>query len=170
MSLNRKPFALFALFALSACGFSPLYGGVQGQGASAVLETVQVGNIPDRTGQVLRQDLQQQLYTNGTPTTELYMLAVSYRVVQTGEGIQADSSTTRNRFNAIATWTLSPVGNPGVTLTSGNATAMDALNVIDQQYFASNLEADTVQGQLAQQISAQITGQLAAWFRLHPNS
>ena len=162
--------AAFALLALSACGFSPLYGGARGQGASAALETVQVANIPDRTGQVLRQELEQQIHTNGAPTTELYTLAVSYKVIQTGEGIQADSSTTRNRFNAIATWKLTPIGNPGVTLTSGNATAMDALNVIDQQYFASNLEADTVQGQLAQQISAQITAQLAAWFRLHPNS
>lgn len=169
MWLN-KPLAAFALLALSACGFSPLYGGVQGQGASAALETVQVANIPDRTGQVLRQELEQQLHTSGAPTTELYLLSVNYSVIQTGEGIQADSSTTRNRFNATASWKLVPIGHPEVTLVAGRATAMNALNVIDQQYFASNLGADTVQSQLAQQISAQITAQLAAWFRLHPNS
>ena len=165
---SNKLFAALSLLALSACGFSPLYGGAQGQGASAGLETVQVQNIPDRTGQVLRQALQQQFYTTGQPTQELYMLTVRYSIAQTSEGIQADSSTTRTRFNANAVWALSPIGNPSVSLTSGNATAMDALNIIDQQYFASNLETDTVDQQLADEVAGQITAQLAAWFRAHP--
>ncbi|MDE2318419.1 MAG: hypothetical protein KGK02_01830 [Rhodospirillales bacterium] len=168
--LSNKPFAALFLLALSACGFSPLYGGAQGQAASTGLETVQVQNIPDRTGQVLRQTLEQQLYTNGQPVRELYTLSVNYRVIQTGEGIQADSSTTRNRFNAIAAWKLAPIGNPDAALISGTATAMDALNIIDQQYFASNLETDTVNQQLANEIAGQITAQLAAWFRTHPAS
>lgn len=170
MSSKLKFPAAFALLALSGCGFSPLYGGARGQAANAALETVQVQNIPDRTGQILRQTLQQQLYTGGQPTRELYTLSVSYSIAQTGEGIQADSSTTRTRFNANAAWKLSPIGNPSVTLISGNATAMDALNIIDQQYFASNLETDTVNQQLANEIAGQITVQLSAWFRAHPAS
>jgi len=172
LSSNRKPLIVLslALLALSGCGFSPLYGGAQGQAASASLETVAVQNIPERTGQMLRLSLQQQLYTSGQPVTELYTLSVSYNIVQTGEGIQEDSSTSRTRFNANATWHLSPIGKPSVTLASGNATAMDAMNIIDQQYFASNLETDTVNQQLANEVAAQITTELAAWFRAHPNS
>ncbi len=170
MLLKLKFPAAFALLALSGCGFSPLYGGAQGQGANAALETVKVQNIPDRNGQILRQALQQQLYTSGEPTQELYTLSVNYSIAQIGEGVQADSSTTRTRFNANALWKLSPIGNPAVTLASGNATAADALNIIDQQYFASNLEAETTNQQLADEISTQITAQLAAWFRAHPSS
>lgn len=170
MSSSRKPLAALALLALSGCGFTPLYGGVQGQAASAGLETVQVQNIPERTGQMLRQSLQEQFYTDGQPTRELYTLSVSYSIFQTNIGVQEDSSTTRTRFNANAIWHLSPIGNPAVTVASGNATAMDALNIIDQQYFAENLETDTVNQQLANEIAGQITTQLAAWFRAHPNS
>lgn len=170
MSLNRKSFALCALFALSGCGFAPLYGGARGQAASAGLESVYVQNIPERTGQILRETLQQQLHTQGQPVTEHYTLSVSYSIMQTGEGVQADSSTSRTRFNAHAAWSLSPIGHPSKTLISGNATAMDALNIIDQQYFAANLETETVNQQLANEISAQITTQLAAWFRAHPES
>jgi LPS-assembly lipoprotein len=170
LSLSRRAFTALALLALSGCGFAPLYGGAQGQAASAGLESVQVQNIPERTGQLLRLSLEQQLHAQGQPVTEQYTLIVNYGIDQTGEGLQADSSTTRTRFDAHAAWRLSPIGNPAITLISGNATAMDALNIIDQQYFASNLETETVNQQLADEISAQITAQLAAWFRAHPNS
>lgn len=170
MLLNHKSFAAFTLLALSSCGFSPLYGGSAGGQASAALENVQVQNIPDRQGQLLRQALQQDFYKNGQPVQALYLLSVNYTINQIGEGVQEDSSTTRTRFNAVAQWTLSPIGQPTKSLISGNATAMDALNVIDQQYFASNLETQTINEQLANEISGQITTQLASWFRTHPGS
>lgn len=170
MLLNPKTLAAFALLALSGCGFTPLYGGAQGSAASTTLETVQVQNIPNRTGQVLRQTLQQDFYRNGQPVQALYLLSVTYDINQTGEGVQEDSSTTRTRFTATAHWRLSPIGQPDQTLLAGNAIAMDALNILDQQYFAANLETQTVDQQLAHEVSAQITAQLMAWFRTHPAS
>lgn len=168
--LNRKNFVALAALALSGCGFTPLYGGQRGENASAALETVQVQNIPERPGQLLRLALQQDLYRNGQPVQTLYLLSVSYGISETLEGVQEDSSTTRGRYVATAQWRLSPIGQPSQTLASGNATAMDALNIIDQQYFASTLETQTVNQQLANEISAQITTQLVTWFRAHPGS
>lgn len=170
MLLNRNFLTCFGLLALSGCGFTPLYGGANGKAASAALETVQVGMIPDRTGQVLRQTLQQDFYVQGAPTQALYILSVSYNVAQTGEGVQADSSTTRTRFMGEAQWQLSPIGAPDKILKSGHAVAMDGLNVIDQQYFATNLETASVQDRLAKEIAAQITAQLSVWFHEHPGS
>lgn len=170
MLLSRKSFAALALLALSGCGFSPLYGGAQGEASSAKMQAVAVQNIPERTGQMLRLNLEQQLHTDGQPVTELYSLSVSLSINQTGEGIQEDNSNTRTRFDAHAHWRLTPIGDPEKTLASGNATAMDAMNIIDQQYFASTLETDTVNRQLTNQIAGQITTQIAAWFRTHPNS
>nr|WP_295742099.1 hypothetical protein [uncultured Acidocella sp.] len=168
MSSNRKAFAALALLALSGCGFTPLYGGAQGAAASDKLDSVFVQNLPERTGQMLRLSLQQHLYTDGQPVTEHYLLAVNYSIGQTGEGVQQDSSTSRTRFDARASWTLSPIGHPEQVLASGNAIAADALNVIDQQYFAANLETAKVNQTLSDEIAEQITVQLAAWFRAHP--
>lgn len=170
MSSNRKLFAAFALLALGGCGFTPLYGGDLGQSTSARLDMVAVQNIPERTGQMLRISLETHLHADGAPTAEVYALNVAYVINTTAIGIQQDSSATRNRMNAVATWSLTPIGNPGKPLMTGTATAQDAANIIDQQYFALNLETDTVNQQLADDIAAEITSQLAAWFRAHPNA
>lgn len=170
MSLNHKKIGIFAFLTLSGCGFSPLYGGPQGGQASAALENVQVQTIPDRAGQVLHQALQEDFYRDGQPVQTLYLLSVNYSINPIGEGLQEDSSTTRIRFDAVAHWRLSPIGQPSQTLISGDARAMNALNIIDQQYFSAVLETQTIDEQLADQISAQITAQLMSWFRTHPGS
>lgn len=170
MLLNRKSLGALALLTLSSCGFTPLYGGLHGRVATNGLENVQVQNIPERTGQMLRLKLQQDFYRNGPPVEALYMLTVSFSISSTSEGIQEDSSSTRNRFTGTASWVLSPIGDPAQVLAKGSATAVDALNVIDQQYFATNLETAAVNQQLANEVSSQITAQLAAWFHTHPKS
>lgn len=170
MLSKPKNFIVLAVLALAGCGFTPLYGGPQGQATSTALENVKIQTIPNRAGQLLHQALQEDFYRNGQPIQELYMLSVSYSITQTGQGIQEDSSTTRTRFSATAKWHLSPIGQPSKILASGNAMAVDALNIIDQQYFAVNLETETIDQQLANEISAQVTSQLAAWFRTHPGS
>jgi len=143
-----------------------MYGG--SADVAQPLDEVNVANIPERNGQLLRIALETNLQAAGAPVQQLYTLNVSYAVGQADVGVQEDSSATRDRFNAAASWTLTPIGNPGLTLAHGQATAQDALNIIDQQYFASTLETNTVDQQLATEISAQITAQLGAYFKAHP--
>ncbi len=170
MSSRPSQAALAALLALAGCGFTPLYGGDAGHDTSTRLDQVAVLNIPERPGQMLRESLQSQLYGQSSPTKELYALNVSYNVAVMGIGVQADSATTRNRITAIATWSLAPIGSHGQPLVSGTASAQDAENIIDQQYFALDLENDTVNQHLADAVAAEITGEIAVWFRAHPNS
>jgi LPS-assembly lipoprotein len=165
-----KPVTLAALLGLSACGFSPMYGGQAGSAASAQLDQVFVRNIPERTGQILRESLETQLHASGAPETELYSLNVNYSIASTGIGVLQDTATTRNRLTATASWTLTPIGDSSKALASGTATAVNAENIIDQQYFAVTLEGDTVNKELADQVASEITAQIAAWFRAHPNS
>jgi LPS-assembly lipoprotein len=68
---------------------------------------------------------------------------------------------------ATADWTLSPIGDPGTTLAKGHASTEDAENIIDNQYFDTELEENTVNQQLADQIAGQITGQVAVYFKTH---
>jgi LPS-assembly lipoprotein len=145
-----------------------MYGGQAG--VAVPLDEINVANIPERNGQLLRIALQDDLQSAGAPVQQLYTLNVSYVVGQNDVGVQEDSSATRARFSAAATWILTPIGNPGLTLAHGQATSQDALNIIDQQYFAATLETDTVDRQLATEISAQITAQLGAYFKAHPQA
>jgi LPS-assembly lipoprotein len=170
LSLSPKLAIAAALLALTGCGFAPLYGGDAGQSASARLDQVAVNNIPERPGQMLRLSLQTQLYTNGAPSTELYALNVSYSIYTTDIGVLQDSATTRQRVVGTAVWSLAPIGDPAHPLTKGTATGLDAANIIDQQYFALDLENDTLNQHLADSVAAQITSQLATWFRAHPNA
>jgi LPS-assembly lipoprotein len=166
LSLNRKIFMVAALLALGGCGFSPVYGG--GDDVQARLDEVKVAPIADRPGQQLRQAIDDEMQVAGNPTQQLYLLTVDYSIGSQGIGVQADTATTRQRFNATAHWVLSPIGNPGQTLASGMASTEDALNIINQQYFAQTLETNTVNGQLAQEIAGQIVAQVSIYFKAHP--
>jgi LPS-assembly lipoprotein len=160
--------ALGAATSVTGCGFTPLYGGagsVQQQ-----MDEVSIGVIPDRPGQLLRQSLQDQFQAAGAPTQEVFLLTVSYSINTQGIGVQEDTSTTRNRYIATASWTLAPIGSPRTPLAQGQASTEDALNIIDQQYFALTLENGTVDQQLATEIAGQISSQVAAYFKTHPNA
>jgi LPS-assembly lipoprotein len=170
LSSSPKLLSLAALLVLTGCGFTPLYGGDAGQNASARLDQVAVSNIPERTGQMLRLSLQTQLYRNGAPTTELYALNVNYSIATSNIGVQEDSSTTYARFQATAIWSLAPIGDPGHPLATGSATGLNAMNIIDEQYFQTDLETDTINQQLADTVAGQITTQISAWFRAHPKA
>jgi LPS-assembly lipoprotein len=170
LSSKLKPLLLLALAPLGGCGFTPLYGQSGGSTVAAKLDTIEVQNIPERSGQMLRLALETNLHAAGAPTEQLYSLAVSYGLGATNVGEQQDSSFTRQRFTGTAHWTLSPVGTPGKPLAQGNVTTENALNIIDQQYFALQLETTTVQQQIANQLAAQITSQVAVYFKTHPNS
>jgi len=158
------------LLALGGCGFSPLYGQSGQASVADRLDTVAVQNIPERTGQLLRISLESALHAAGEPAQELYALKVTFSIGVNGIGVQQDTSVTRNRFIANATWSLAPIGNPAAPLATGTATTQDAENIIDQQYAALTFETNTVNQELANEIAAEITDQVAAYFKSHPNS
>ncbi len=166
LSSKHRAASLCFLLLLSACGFSPLYG-QPGADVAIQLDQVQVANIPERNGQMLRQSLETQFQAAGAPTVQRYVLQVNYSINVAGIGIQTDTSVTRNRFIATASWTLAPVGTPATPLTTGFASTENAANVIDQQYFALTLETTTIDQQLADTIAAQISTQVAAYFKTH---
>ncbi len=167
---SSRSLAMAGLLALAGCGFTPLYAQSGDESVAAKLDTVEVENIPERTGQLLRQSLETQLHEAGAPSQQDYALSVSYGIANSQIGEQQDSSFTRNRSTATATWKLSPIGDPAHPLASGQATTEDAENIIDQQYFASQEEQGTVNQQLANEIAARITQQVAVYFKTHPKA
>ena len=121
--------------------------------------------IPNRSGQLLRQSLQQRLSGSGddAPAKE-YELAVSLSVTGEAIGEQADSSVTRVRQFGSANWTLKRLDTAQTFVASGLARSLDGVNVIDEQYFAADIEGETVARRMADTLADQITLQLAAYF------
>lgn len=162
---------LAGLLALTGCGFHPLYGPQSGSTPSitARMDEIDIGLLANRQGQLLHQALERDLYRDGAPGFYRYHLRVTYGFSVQAIGIQQDSSNTRNRYIATASWVLTPEGNRQLAITKGTAQAMDAVNIIDNQYFASTLDAGTMRHQLAREIARQMTTELAIYFRKHPD-
>ncbi len=159
---------VFLLLALASCGFHPLYapGGAQ----DVALSEVFVDVIPDRAGQLLRQALQQRLEGSDNAAAKRFVLSVSYAPHVVGIGIQNDNSSTRTRVSGDATWSLRAVGAVAGTtqITGGTVRALDGYNVIDEQFFYSDLALEAVYGRVADSIADQITQALSVYFRSHP--
>jgi LPS-assembly lipoprotein len=160
--------ALLPLAALTGCGFQPVYmptaSGKPGA-AERGLAAVQIGIIPDRPGQLLREALQQRFASDGGNGPRRYDLRVTYWISGEGISVLSDNAATRLRLTGRANWVLVANDPSQVRLTEGHARFVDALNIFDQQYFALDLQNETVQRRIAEQIAEQIATQLALWFR-----
>lgn len=161
----------FAL-GLAGCGFHPLYAPASGDAESptqADLSAITVGQIPDRTGQLLQQALQQRFERGGLGLAHRYDLTVNYAIGEQGIAIQPDTSTTYQRVIGTASWTLTAEDPARTTLVSGKAKAVDGYNFINEQFFLATLEDEIVRGRIAQEIADQITLQLSNYFTRHPS-
>ncbi len=168
MRLLGRRHALALGFALTGCGFQPVYmptaSGKAGV-AQRELAAIHVNLIPDRPGQELRQALQQRLELSGSGVKPLYDLQVGFSIAGEGIGVQNDNTATRIRLIGTALWTLTAQDYGKTRLKSGFAKAVDAMNILDSQYFALDLENEAVQKRIAESLADQITIQLAAFFR-----
>jgi LPS-assembly lipoprotein len=158
--------ALLTSITLAGCGFHPLYA--PGGPALGGLRDVYVDIIPNRNGQLLRQALQERLEGTVADGSKRYELSVAYGYTGTSVGIQSDNSSDRTRFVGTATWTLRKAGAAGTKIVSGTAQSVDGVNVIDEQFFYSDLAGDAVQRRMGENLADQIVEALAVYFRTHP--
>jgi LPS-assembly lipoprotein len=152
--------------AAGACGFHPLYA--PGGGANVALPAVFVDVIPNRNGQLLRQALQERLEGSDSSVSKRYELSIIYKFDGSAIGIQADNSSDRTRFIGTVFWTLKLPGVFGTKITSGTARSVDGANVINAQFFYSDLSAEAIQRRMSDNLADQITQALAVYFSAHP--
>jgi LPS-assembly lipoprotein len=101
---RRASLLLFAALALAGCGFHPAYmptaageaGVAQREMAAVFVET-----IGERSGQLLRQALQERFERNGTGVQRRYSLAVNYGISGEGVAVTPDSLVTRIRVGGV---------------------------------------------------------------------
>jgi LPS-assembly lipoprotein len=151
-------------FAVSACGFRPLYA--PSGSTNAELSKIFVDIIPNRDGQLLRQALQERLDGNGL-NDKSYELQVQFSMQYSVEGVQQDTSITRNRYIGTAHWVLRKPGPFGAKIASGTASSLDGSNAINSQFFYGDLSGEAINRRMSDALAGAIADKLAAYFRSH---
>ena len=168
--IARRGLLAAALATLGGCGFRPLYGsgGEAEAGVQARLAEINVQLIPERSGQLLRQALQVRLERGRPPVARRFDLSVQYVLASEAIGIQQDTSASRVRFTGVANWALLAQNAQRTTVASGSAREVDAVNIINQQFFAAEITSAAVQRRMVEALAEQIVIQLATHFARQP--
>jgi len=145
-----------------SCGFSPLYGQKPTTNNASVksnLSQIEIGIIPNREGQFLRNELIDRFYINGHPNTPLYTL----KATPISEGVAnidltINSEATRRQLRLSTTMNLLDQ-KTGAKLLTRNLSAVTSYNVLESEYSTIVTEQsarEAALNDLARQIEQQI--------------
>lgn len=152
------------VLSLAACGFEPMYasGGAKGAQSDDVqgeLAQVEIGNIPDRDGQYLRNALIDRFYQHGRPAQPRYKLNIrSIRETKTDLDITKSSDATRGQLRLTTAMTLVDVSTGEVVLNRA-LTASGSYNILGSEFANRVTEQntrDSALNDLARQIELQV--------------
>ena len=157
-----------AILLLNACGFQPVYGSHHSHIENGIvvdgLGAVHIATIPDRSGQILRQELQQRFYTGPRAETPRYELRVKLRENKIDLGVRKDAVVTRAQYRFQATYSLVNAQN-GQLIRNGHSRATASYNILDNE-FATDISAKDARERgltlIADEITTQISLQLKA--------
>lgn len=156
--------ALLVVFLLSGCGFKPLYGSRGGDGGSPVeaqLNSIAIDNIPNREGQILRNNLIDRLYAQNRPAVPAYRLKVVIRSKEQELGLLANASATRALIDMYGDYSL--VDSKGNELVSGTTHSVASFNKMDQMYGTVAARQNAYERTL-NEIGEQIVNRLGLYF------
>lgn len=163
MPLLRTLFVCSFLL-LSGCGFHPVYGSHNTESGSPValdLNNVAIDNIPDRNGQILRNDLIDRMYGKNRPAKPLYTLKINIHSGEEDLGILANATSTRSLLNMYGDYSLQDA--QGKQLLSGNAHSVASFDKLDEMYATVAARQDAYERTL-HEVSEQIVNRLSLFF------
>lgn len=163
---SRRAFLTLPAFVLAGCGFRPLHGPRPNDQATAGLETVRVGLINERNGQLLRRSLERRLGGEGVASRYDLRVGLGYGVEV--QGFERDGTPSRVRVTATANWFLYDSGAPPRLVANGISRAFDAYNIPENQFFASDTSRDAAERRLVDQLADDIVERLAVRFEAGP--
>lgn len=164
--MRRRAVLVGAASLVSGCGFHPVYGPLSKGGTiRPELAAIYVAVFPERSGQLLRQALQQRFEGSGEGVAKTYELTGGFSIAAEGIGIQQDSSSNRVRLDARASWQLRKLDPKQTLMSGGVARAVDGYNINNQEYFAADLEQESAFQRLAETVADQIALDVALYFR-----
>ena len=160
----RRHAAIATALLLGACGFHPLYGGMNG-GMSESLASIYVEPVPERLGYELRNTMIDLLDGPGTASDAAYRLKLALSGTTQGIALQNDATITRYNDTLTVSYELTDMA--GHVLTKGTETGLSAYNVLPS---SSNANYGTLAAQqdadkrAAQDIAERIRLDLNVYF------
>jgi LPS-assembly lipoprotein len=176
-SSRRRLLGLAGLLGLSGCGFRPLYAPVteaDGTGSDLrdELAAVRVGNIGERSGQLLRRDLQRRFEGAAPGTAARYNLAIGLSFGAEPLGYRRDGTVTRLRYIVSGNWVLTTLAVPPQRVAASVIPTrfIDSFNIPDLQFFAADSARDAMEGRLLERLSEEIYREVAIELRRRKES
>lgn len=152
-------------FALSGCGWTPLYADSETGPASAALRSIHVEPIAQRIGQHLEWALRTGLNPTGIATPERYDLRTTLAVSRASLGIQLQGLATRDRVDAVATITLVNL-KTGATLLSDSIHSESDFDILPNGY-ATKVAEDDADRRTVRELSQAILLRLTLFLQRH---
>jgi LPS-assembly lipoprotein len=155
------------LLGLGGCGFKPLYGAGPDGVSSAVaseLGAVRVALLPERIGQLLRRALQERLWAGGQSSPR-YTLTAYVSMSVEPEGVRTTGLATRLRYITTANWWLVTNEVPPKPVANGSERSLDAYNIPDNQFFASDASREAMTARQIEQVAEDIVNRMAIHFQ-----
>jgi len=165
MPTIARRFVLLGIAALSlaACGFEPLMGrtGVS-TGVVETLAAIRIDPIADRSGQVLRNELLDQLTPQGAVVAARYVLVVRLQEPRQTLLLRRDDIISRSSYSAQASYILRDMqGNPVFTGSSSFTTDYE----ITSSEYATRVSLESARDRVMVLVANDIRSQLAQSFK-----
>lgn len=159
---RRRVFAVGALcaaLAISGCGFQPIHGQRSGASSTA-LATIDIQLIADRAGQMLRNELLQQMQPRG-PLRSRYALSVSLKENLANLGIRKDEVATRANLTLSASFTITELTGAKRKF-SGSARSVNSYNILTSD-FATLSAREDARRRGVNQLALEIRERVSVW-------
>lgn len=151
---------------LAACGFRPLYqdpepkAGAAGVGSE--LAAIEIAPIPDRVGQLVRNDLLYHLDASDGGGSAQYRLDVRLAESISELAVERTGFATRSNLRLAAAYSLVDL-TTGRQLVSGRSRAISSYNIVDAS-FSTLTAQNAARERAAARIAEEIRTRLAAYF------
>ncbi len=158
----RSSFLLIALFLVAACGFRPVHAPVSSS-QNAVLQYIMVDNIPTRSGQILKIELEDLLHPDGQYPQPRYRLAVNFS--EEKQPIVIESNARVSRYNLIlkADYTLIDLTS-GATVHQGSVKRLSSYNSSLSDFSTYVAEGDAL-NRGVKQLAHDVANRLIAFLK-----
>lgn len=166
LRLHIQSLLTAGLISLSACGFQPLYGvnKYEPVGVEAWLGVTEIGNIPDREGQALRNLLIDRFYREGRPADPIYNLTIRPINEQLIDlGITKSANATRGQLRLSTSMYLRDIQS-GTLLVTRKLSATTSYNILGSE-FATRVTEENARQNALLEIARQAEHQLNLYFK-----
>ncbi|MBI1180400.1 MAG: hypothetical protein GC201_07560 [Alphaproteobacteria bacterium] len=163
--MRRLLLTLTFCLALPGCGFQPMYGADSTGARPAVVQklaSIHIRPIPDRLGQVVRNQLLDAINPTGQPDHPAYELGLLVGEEREDVGLRENASATRANYRMSAKFELRDA-NSNDLVYSGTTWAETSFDIVQQDYPTVIAQQDARQ-RLAVQLADEIRTRLAVFF------